>query len=136
MQKATVYLGTILAGLMMVACGTDSTNSPGNPSSDAARIERNDGLNSAVRASCDRYVACNQVGEHQKFTSRQDCEIKLRDDFNKKWNEAECGGSHAFIKAKFEECVQRNATWNCEGNLLDKLGFETECSSTKVCAPK
>ncbi|HEY8924197.1 MAG TPA: DUF6184 family natural product biosynthesis lipoprotein, partial [Polyangia bacterium] len=68
---------TLAAGLVAPGCGDSS------PTQSQARDQ-------ATTYACDYYQRCQMIGAGQTYTSRDDCETRVRSTFQTLWPPEEC----------------------------------------------
>jgi hypothetical protein len=97
---------------------------PTASSASAAALDRIAG------ARCDREVRCGNIGSHGKYTSRQECMNKTRDDERDDISAKECPGG--INERTLDECLQTLRTDDC-GNSLDHIDRRNACRTSRLC---
>lgn len=81
-------------------------------------------------ARCEREVRCNNIGTKEKYSTRDDCVMRMRDDKRDDINEKDCPGG--IDKKQLNACVVAIHDEAC-GNPLDTISRLVACRSGSIC---
>jgi hypothetical protein len=93
--------------------------------------DRQDAINQATNAACQRYQTCGAIGKGLSYESVSDCQADWKSKFTTQWTEAQCQAriDHAMLN----NCVERIDSTMCT-SILDVLNtFYVVCSAANVC---
>ncbi len=90
----------------------------------------NTAIDRIVLARCELAERCGDVGQGKDYTSRTQCEQKVRSDWRNDLNAYEC--SRGIDESELSECLQEIRTQDCD-NPFDMLGRVTACRSSDIC---
>lgn len=90
-----------------------------------------DAVTVATDATCDRYEKCGEVGDGKTYTSRSDCESRVRAFWNDQWPASDCEGH--ISGDGLTTCTDRIKSTEC-GSFVDALATAyVSCSKSDVC---
>jgi hypothetical protein len=81
-------------------------------------------------ARCDREVRCNNVGYKQKYSSRDDCDVRMQADKRDEVNSTQC--PVGIDKKQLDACLTSIRDESCN-NPLDTVGRLVACRSSSLC---
>jgi hypothetical protein len=93
---------------------------------------RDDRVMDIAEAGCDRFDACGEIGEGERYSSRSECLSELEGDFYTLWPADTCDAGQ-INEAKFNSCVVDAQNFPCDSNAFDTGGFALECRAGNVC---
>ncbi|MBA2662042.1 MAG: hypothetical protein H0U74_07075 [Bradymonadaceae bacterium] len=96
--------------------------------SDPTREEYRDEI---TEEACKSYESCGDIGSGKTYSSKEDCEIKVRSNINDLWPADRCDDGR-INPEKFDQCLDRARVVPC-GNAFDFWSFVAECNADKVC---
>jgi len=124
MRKSLLMTLRVLGGLLALSAGGVAPGCGGSaPTQPQARDQ-------ATTYSCDYYQRCGMIAAGQTYTSRDDCETKIRSTFQTAWPPEECSKISAM---GFDNCLTaiRIADCNNPADVVNVLF--NKCTKMSVC---
>jgi len=122
-----------LAALFIIASGcsrdTQHTASAANAEPPAARATSS-ASQSIAEARCARETRCDNVGGDKKYSTLEDCIVRIRTDWQDDLNARECPGG--VNQHELDECLGEIRSEEC-GNPFDSLERIAACTSGQIC---
>jgi hypothetical protein len=87
-------------------------------------------VRSIANARCDREQRCGNVGPDQDYSSSDNCEEKIKADWNEDLNKYEC--PNGIVQAELDECLTDIKKEDC-GNPFDSLARVMSCTASDIC---
>jgi len=128
MRRSFLLTLRVLGGAVALASGVlGALGTPGCGGSAPTQIQARDQATTYV---CDYYQRCAMIGAGQTYTSRDDCETKVRTMFQSAWPPEECAKISAM---GFDNCLTAIRIAECN-NTADVLNvLLNKCTKMNVC---
>jgi hypothetical protein len=121
-----------LAAILVVAagCSRDSQRTNSAANTPPAVAETNSASQSISEARCARETRCDNVGGDKKYSTLEDCIVRVRTDWQDDLNARECPSG--VNQHQLNECLSEIRNEEC-GNPLDSLERIAACTSGQIC---
>jgi hypothetical protein len=103
---------------------------PAAPSETVVRGSVSQALDAIAQARCDRAARCQDVGGDKKYSSKQACVEKVKEDKLDGLNSEDC--KFGIDQKELNECLTEIRNEDCN-NPLDTLGRVAACRSSDMC---
>ena len=136
MTKITRRIVCLICFVAAAGCSRNNEPAPvapNNPSvsSDQANVATTRSARESIAESrCQREQKCNNVGPEKKYSSADDCLVRIRNDWKDDLNARECPGG--INRAQLDECLTKIRTEDC-GNPFETLSRIVECRVGQIC---
>ena len=121
-----------LAALFIITagCSRDTKQTASAANELPAAAETNSASQSIAEARCARETRCDNVGGDKKFSTLEDCIVRVRTDWEDDLNARECPSG--VNQHELDECLSEIRSEEC-GNPLDSLERIAACTSGQIC---
>jgi hypothetical protein len=93
--------------------------------------ERQSAVAEMTAARCDREVRCKNVGQGQKYASREACLVSVGQEWRSELSFFDCPGH--IVESALEDCLDELRANDCQ-NPLDSLERVLDCDSHEICS--
>lgn len=117
-----MFLSAAVAALLCVGCNQVASTTK----------KQSDALTAVVKADCDKWTTCGDIGAGKKYASRTDCETDSRGFWNNQWDVVDCDGK--INGDNLSICTESITQATC--GFDRSLTTFTRCSKSDVCNGK
>jgi hypothetical protein len=135
-MKTSIVLVLAVAGIASacVVNKRDAADRTSTTTVSGAQVVSNDrAVNRIAEARCDRELACDNIGDGHKWSSKQDCMLDLKKDLRDKLSADDC--PNGVDQRRLNECLKDSRTERC-GNPIDTIGRASTCGTAELCLGK
>lgn len=124
---------TMLLGGLMLAAGACSKDSrpPDTAMAEPVTSEGGSATESIAEARCARESRCENIGPDKKYTTMEDCMIRIREEWSGELSERQCPAG--IDQRGLQACLDGVRQEEC-GNPFDTLSRVTACTTGEICA--
>jgi hypothetical protein len=125
----------LTATALVIACGTQESEPVTNTAADQTTVTSQNRADSSVvdrlaGARCDQEQRCNNVGDGQKFTTREVCMEQMRGSIGNDLNAYNC--PRGLDRAGLDRCTMAISSEEC-GHPFDTLMRRDKCRDAAIC---
>jgi len=122
-------VGFVLLGGCRAGVSAEVGN-PGNVETTGAAVQNDQAVRSITEARCNREVACNNVGQGQKYEDFNACTREIGHDTGVTLRDQKC--PNGILQSRLSSCLDQISTERC-GNPLDTVERLAACRKGMLC---
>jgi hypothetical protein len=124
---------TLYAGFVSFAwgCGSSQRSADSAMAAEAVDTEGGSATESIAESRCAREARCDNVGAEKKFSSMEDCIIRVRSDWKDELSSRECPSG--VNETQLNECLNEIRQEECS-SPFDTLERVAACTAGQICA--
>jgi hypothetical protein len=123
---------SLSAGVLALALGCGSGQRPAESAmAEAAPTEGSSASDSIAESRCARESRCDNVGVDKKFSSMEDCILRVRADWKDELSSRECPAG--IEETQLNECLNEIRAEECS-SPFDTLERVAACTADQICA--
>jgi hypothetical protein len=128
-MSRTIACLTVVTLVAVVACSKEPTTQA-TTTTGAGVLGNEAAIDQVMGATCDRQVACNDVGPGKTYVDRDSCVSEVRHDLDAAIRGARC--ARGVRSDRLADCVNEIKTQRC-GDAVEAIVKSTACRKGKLC---
>ena len=126
----TFKIGALTALFLITAGCSKDDHTASAANVDPTEAATSSASQSIAEARCARETRCDNVGGDKKFSTLEDCIVRVRTDWQDDLNARECPAG--VNQPQLDECLSEIRSEEC-GNPLESLERIAACTSGQIC---